>query len=159
LIGPRFVVTDLDVLIVRDVTQMFSRTEDFLISGAGFNRNPYNGSLVMMDAGARRRVFDEFSVSKWRKEKKFRGYVGGEDVWIAIMLGEKEATWTRKDGLICYRDAIAPRYWAEKTSRRRAHALKLGYGTSNGALPNDARFIQMNGPWKPETARELSPWV
>src|SRR5690606_4263583 len=57
-IGPRFISLDLDVVITRDVTPVFNRPEDFLIWGVRGRRTPWNGSMWMMNAGARQHVWD-----------------------------------------------------------------------------------------------------
>ena len=99
--------------------------------------------MVLMDAGCRPQVFDTFDKERWLREKAEKRYGGSDQAWIAICLGENEATWTRDDGLFCYRDDI-----------------DAATGT-HGKLPPGARMIQMNGRFKPERSfvHAKSPWV
>lgn len=130
IIGPRFVCTDLDIVLTDDCIPLFDRPEDFVIirSATTGPRYRYNGSALMMTAGCRRQVWDDFhpvnSPQETLREKMF----GSDQAWISLRLGEGEATWDTEDGVYSYR-------------------IHLFY---NGKLPQNARFVSFHGaddPW------------
>lgn len=164
IIGPRFCWLDLDMVAVDDITPIFSRTEDFIMSGVELRPQPYNGSMLMMNSGCRSRVFDEYDRGQWQANVRGRGkrYGGSDQAWIAVKLGEREATWTREDGVFSYRDDICPRSeWAYESWKARNLVNALKHEPTGGPLPAGARIIQCNGPHgphKPEVQRR-SPWI
>lgn len=58
--GPRFVSLDLDCVLVGDVTPLWDRPDDFVMWGDTNPTTAYNGSMFLMTAGARRKVWDDF---------------------------------------------------------------------------------------------------
>jgi hypothetical protein len=141
------------------VTPIFARTEDFIISGVARRPNPYNGSLLLMDAGCRPQVFDEWNVKRYETEKKRLGYGGCDQSWIAIVLGPDEATWTHEDGVYTYRDYVMPpRSRRPYNPRRMGHHVRPTYG----AMPTGCRIMVMNGPrYDPANPQhyKASPWI
>lgn len=140
LIGPRFVSIDLDCVIVDDITPVLSRKEEFIIWGDQLKTTPYNGSMWMMDAGARSQVWTKFDPVESPKATLKAHLLGSDQAWISHVLGPNEATWTAKDGVMSYRKDI-----------RRAH----------GALPDGARIVFFQGnvdPWSP-VAKRFCPWI
>jgi hypothetical protein len=107
LIGDRFVCIDLDCVIVGNLDELFSREEDFIINKFYGKRSHqfYNGGLFMMNAGARRQVWDEFAkdpagnrdllVSRCKK----RELLGTDQAWISHILGRGEALFMEDDGV------------------------------------------------------------
>jgi hypothetical protein len=138
--GDRFVSVDLDCVIVGDMTPLWNRTEDFIIwSGETDRRVWCNGSMWMMTAGARRRVWDTFNPKRSPYEAKRAGFFGSDQGWIAHCLGRKEATWTIKDGVYSFR----------------VH-LKAG----KVPLPDDARVVFFHGKYDPwHSMPQRLPWV
>lgn len=140
VIGPRFVSVDLDVVICGDISHLWRREEDFIIWGSQIRNTPYNGSMWMMDAGAREQVYTEFHPDKSPVLAKKAGMMGTDQAWISYCLGKDEATWTRDDGVYAYRSDLKRR----------------GY-----LLPSDACMVFFQGlvdPWS-EEARHRAPWV
>ncbi len=140
IIGSRFVVLDLDVVILRDLTPLFSGPEDFKIWGDTAINTPYNGSLWMLKAGSRRRVWDTFDPILSPRHSKQLGYIGSDQGWIGACLGPHEAKWGVRDGVYSYRNHI------QRTGTR--------------GLPHNARIVIFHGavdPWSPE-AQSLD-WV
>lgn len=161
IIGPRFAWIDLDCVLVDDVTAIFDRSEDFVISGVELPPQPYNGSLVMMDAGARREVYDDFDPVRLAAARRRLNYGGSDQAWIAIRLGPDEATWTEADGIYTYRDYIdpAPRM-PTRPLRRAMEGPRTGGGLPDRAGP--ARMIVFNGAkYDPglDRCQRLSPWI
>lgn len=139
--GPRIVSIDLDVVIVRDITPLFDRPEDFVIWGESDfpGRQHYCGSLWMLRTGTRPRVWTEFNPQTAPKLARKAGARGSDQAWLSYILGNKEATWSRKDGVYSYRKWIAHR---------------------NNELPADARIAIFHGkhdPWSPRI--QGIPWV
>jgi aryl carrier-like protein len=140
LIGLRFAWIDLDVVIVGDVTEFFNRPEPFVICATPRPPLFYNGSIVMMDAGARSQIYEDYTPGRYEREGRKYGTVSDEG-WIGARLGPGEATWDKTHGLYYYRNHIEP---------------------AGGALPGDARIVLMNAknydPSFPHLQRK-SPWI
>jgi hypothetical protein len=139
LFGERFVWIDLDTVIVGDLVPIFDRPEDFVIWGETDPRSFYNGSMVLMTAGSRRRVYDEFDPKTSPRRAKQAGKFGSDQGWVSYCLGKGEATWGRQDGVYSYRVHIAPQ---------------------GDRLPEDARVVMFHGkhdPWSWYGQR--IPWV
>lgn len=137
--GPRFVCVDLDTVIVGDVAPLWDRPEDFVIWGETDPRSWYNGSMFLLSAGSRRRVYEAFDPNRSPAKAKAAGRFGSDQGWISYVLGPGEASWTRADGVYSYRVHLKP---------------------NPSRLPPGARMVMFHGhvdPWSPE-ARAL-PWV
>lgn len=138
VLGPRFVALDLDCVITADVTPLWDRAEDFVIWGDTTPGTPYNGSMFLMTAGARAKVWTDFDPVRSPQLTSAIGYYGSDQAWISHCLGPNERRWTRADGVYSYRNDV-----------RRANEL-----------PRNARFVSFHGqidPWSAE-ARCL-PWI
>jgi hypothetical protein len=140
LIGPRFVSVDLDCVITGDLRPIWNRPEDFVIWGDVLKGTPYNGSMWMMDAGARSKVFHDFDPLTSPKKTTDARLLGSDQAWISYVLGPSEKTWTAKDGVYAFRTHV------------RNHQYKL---------PPDARIVFFQGnidPWSAQ-AHALAPWI
>lgn len=139
-LGERFVCLDLDCVITADMSDLWNRPEDFVCWGDTNKQNPYNGSMWMLRAGARRRVWEEFDPRETPIRTKRAGFFGSDQAWLALALGPNEARWTAKDGVYSYRNEI------ERSQSRK--------------LPADARAVFFHGrtdPW--DSAAQRLPWV
>jgi hypothetical protein len=123
IFGKRFVSMDLDCVITGPLDPLFDRPEDFIMYRGTTPERPYNGSMMMMTAGARSQVYTEFTPEG--AAEAGRKYVGSDQAWISHVLGWGEAVWTLDDGV----------YW--QTHKRRQE------GTA------DARIIFFPGKMKP----------
>ncbi len=96
----RFASMDLDCVIGGNIDRIFGRGDDFVICGPSSvgPRYLYNGSLLLMDAGARPSVYNEFTPEA--AEIASRQFVGSDQAWIAHTLGRGEATFTADDGVV-----------------------------------------------------------
>ena len=139
--GKRFVSLDLDTVICDDMRPVWNRPEDFVIWG---DTNPqpgshYNGGMVLMTAGARKGVWEQFD-PKTSPKKAFQARCWGSDQgWISYYLGPGETKWSKLDGVYSYRNDLK---------------------TTGGRLPSDARIVLFHGavdPWSP-CAQRLD-WV
>jgi hypothetical protein len=141
VIGPRFVSMDLDVVILDDITPLLDVPDDFVIWGSVLRNTPYNGSMWMMNAGARKEVWEDFdpkiSPALTRKE----GFHGSDQAWMSYRLGPHEKRWTPKgDGVYAFRSDL----------KRKRYAL-----------PVDAKIVFFQGandPWD-EFSLRVAPWI
>lgn len=140
LIGGRMLLLDLDVVIVNDLTPIIDIPDDFKIWGDTAKNTPYNGSMVLMTAGARAQVLDTFDPVESPKKGRALGYIGSDQAWIGACLGTGEKKWGPRDGVYSYRNEIAPR---------------------GGVLPPNARIVIFHGhvdPWQ-STTQTRHRWV
>lgn len=138
-LGERFVVLDLDAVITGDLGPLWDRPEDFLIWKSTTSGNPYNGSMWMLNAGARPTVWRDFDPASSPAQTKAAGFYGSDQAWIAHRLGAGEATWGPADGVLSFRNDL---------------------GSGRAPLPKEARVVFFHGkfdPWDHE-AQKL-PWV
>ena len=127
VIGERFVSIDLDVVITDDVTPVWDRPEDFMIWGETLRRTPYNGSMQLMTAGARKQVYDEFDPDNSPRDARRAGFDGSDQAWISYTLSAHEPHYGKDAGIYSIRDM-----------KGREHHL-----------PPVACLVQFNGPVKP----------
>lgn len=129
LLGKRFVSIDLDTVITGDLTPIWQRPEDFVIWGETDKRSWYNGSMMLLTAGARPQVWQKFNPRISPRLAQRAGRFGSDQGWISHILGKGEAKWGRQDGVYSYRVHLAPK---------------------GGGLPEDARVVFWHGkidPW------------
>ncbi|MEH2508687.1 hypothetical protein V1291_000041 [Nitrobacteraceae bacterium AZCC 1564] len=102
IFGRRFVSMDMDCVIAGNIDDLFSRGEDLVLykspSGDIPNPRPYNGSMLMMTAGARPEVYERFTPEG--AVAAGQQYVGSDQAWISHALGAGEATWSEEDGVV-----------------------------------------------------------
>lgn len=100
IFGERFVSMDLDVVIGGNIDAILDRPEDFVICAPSQTgaRWFYNGSMVMMTAGARPCVYETFTPEK--AEEASRRFVGSDQAWIAYALGQGEALFRPEHGVV-----------------------------------------------------------
>jgi hypothetical protein len=137
--GERFVSVDLDCVIVGDLTPVWHRPEDFVIWGNTNPRTLYNGSMMLMTAGARRQVWDRFDPATSPQQAKAAGQHGSDQGWISYCLGPHESTWTQADGVYSYRNDLKK---------------------ASAALPPNARIVLWHGAVDPWSHRgQQHDWV
>jgi hypothetical protein len=129
-LGDRLFSIDLDTVIMRNITHIVDRKEDFVIWKDPSTRTHYNGGLWLMTSGTRKQVWDSFTPDAPEITK---GMVGSDQAFISHVLGPSEATWDTQDGVYSYR----------------AHLR-------NGALPppKNACIISMHGAKDPWTVND-----
>lgn len=148
LIGERIVSLDLDVVITGDLTSLFDHDHDFAIwggqtvnpDGRGPIYNWFNGSLMMLRAGARTKVWTDFDPATSPTKAHRAGCRGSDQGWISYCLGKSEKTWGLADGVFSYRNHILPK---------------------GGKLPAGARIVVFHGqydPWAP-SVQQRTPWI
>jgi hypothetical protein len=140
IFGRRFVSIDLDCVIVGDLTPLWHRAEDFVIWGDTNPSTFYNGSMVLMTAGARRQVWEAFDPLASPAAARAAGHFGSDQGWISHCLGPQEAKWTRADGVYSFRNDLQGKVFT---------------------LPDDARVVMFHGrfdPWRDDVQARY-PWV
>lgn len=155
VIGERFVSIDLDAVIVRDITPVLDRNEDFVIWGDVARNTPYNGSMWMMNAGARKQVWEDFDPETSPGLGKKRGYIGSDQAWMAVCLGAGESKWGQRDGVYSFRRHILPR-------RRNLPLGLLRRRCPKGVnLPEPARIVFFHGHFDPSqpAIQGICPWI
>jgi len=133
--GPRFVSMDIDCVVVRDLAPLWDRADDFVIWGDTNRHTFYNGSMMLLRAGTRTAVWNNFDPRRSPELARRSGQFGSDQAWISFCLGRGQKMWSRLDGVYSYRNEIM----------RRANIL-----------PPDARIVMFHGlidPWSPEAQR------
>lgn len=139
IVGPRFVSMDLDCVITGNIDHLFDRPDDFMIWGETHDINPYNGSMWMMNAGARAHVWDDFDPAKSPEIAMQKRFFGSDQAWMCYALGPDEKRWSTSDGVYSYRCHIRP----------------LG-----GSLPGNAKIVFFHGQYNPWDAdMQKIEWV
>lgn len=137
VLGERFIWLDLDTVVVGGLDPLFNRREDFVAWRDVNPPTPYCGSMVMMDAGARRRVWDDFDAARSPLKIKKSPYIGTDQAWIGMSLGPDEAVWTEDDGVLSF-----------------ARQAQDG-------LPTNARVVFFHGKHDPslKPLQDAHPWI
>lgn len=101
--GPRFVMLDLDTVIVGDLGPLVTRPEAFVAWADPMNRGQYNPSVLLLTAGARPQVWTAFNPALSPAWARKAGFLGSDQAWISAALGRQEATFTIQDGVWSFR--------------------------------------------------------
>jgi hypothetical protein len=139
LLGERFLAIDLDCIITGDLTPIVDRADDFVMYGDTNPKTHYNGSLILMTAGARAKVWETFDPKASPRKAYQSGCFGSDQGWISYCLGGGEHKFTKAEGVYSYRNDI-------KQMDR---------------LPADARIVVFHGdqkPWTPQVQSQHA-WV
>lgn len=103
LLGDRFALIDLDVVLTNNCDHIFGMKGNFLIHEYCYRDRPnqhYNAALVIMDRGARRQVWDQFDPRKTPDEiAPDETRIGSDQKWISTILGPGEKTIGVKHGV------------------------------------------------------------
>lgn len=100
IFGKRFVSMDMDSIVMGPLDPLFDRPDDFVMFAGTTAHRPYNGSLLMMDAGARPQVYEKMTPEGAIKAGS--RFIGSDQAWISWVLGRGEKTWTHWDGVHAY---------------------------------------------------------
>lgn len=144
LIGERFMWLDLDVVITGDITPLVTDPAKFKIWCVDGERMPCNGSLVLMEAGARADIWKKFNPNDVDPRRGYRqlggGIVGSDQGWIAQNLRASDEFFSQKDGVYSFRCHLLP---------------------DKGRLPPKSKLIFFHGvhhPWD-EKLQKQHPWI
>ena len=179
--GKRFACVDIDIKPIAYLGPVFNRSEEFVgwRSGriGGKRQEQFGGALIMMNAGARRRVWDEFIKDPAGAIEKAHaaGYHGSDQAWISFCLDKDgEAYWTEADGVYYYRKLVPKAHVIAQNRRQLPHTTnrnaalltprhrQLGYDVPNlvPKPPNARLVIFSHGLHETSAAtRIMSPWL
>lgn len=135
VLGRRFVMLDLDVVICGDLRPLWNRPEDVVMWRSPSREWPYNGAMMLANTGARPQAWADFDPHESPRITQARGYRGSDQAWLSHILGPDEAVWTAKDGVIFQNDLWRP----------------------HSRQPRDGRVVFTTGGHPPWKAR--APWV
>jgi hypothetical protein len=137
--GGKVVSTDLDIVILRDVTDFFGHsTNEFMgWRRIGTPKHPpgYNGSIFMFRTGTLDRSFDPV---RSPQQARRVGHFGSDQGWLAYSLSATAPGWGKTDGLYSFSSDISGKPW-----------------------PENARIVSFNGkhkPWHP-LVQAQHPWI
>jgi hypothetical protein len=146
ILGQNLVSVDLDIVLTANVNELMSH-DDFAIwggqtvqAGRGTLYNWFNGSLQIVRAGARSKVWTEFDPITSPTHAHRAGCRGSDQGWIAYCLKNQGRTLNTEDGVYSYRNHILP---------------------AGGRLPRNAKFVAFHGrhdPWHSDVQAK-HPWV
>lgn len=96
--GERFVCMDLDCVIAGPLDPLFETAADFKIFRGTARTRAYNGSMMLLTAGARPQVYE--TLTRSAAIEAGRKFVGSDQAWITYCLGPNEQTWGPEDGVV-----------------------------------------------------------
>lgn len=97
IFGERFVCMDLDCVIGGPLDPLFAGDHEFRMFKGTAPGRFYNGSMMMLRAGARPQVYERFTPEG--AAEAGRRFVGSDQAWISHVLGPNEAVWDERDGV------------------------------------------------------------
>jgi len=106
LIGDRILSIDLDCVILKDITHLVDRDDDFVCWGDTAKGTHYNGGLWLLRAGTRTQVWDTFDPIKSPITTKQRKIIGTDQAWISYVLDGQDPKWGVEHGIYSYRNHI-----------------------------------------------------
>jgi hypothetical protein len=152
IFGDRIVSLDLDTVIVADMAPIWDRPEPILLwRDPLFHNVRYNGSMIILDAGAAPQVWERFDPASSIGEAKAAGLFGSDQAIISHILGPDVPTVGREEGVYSFRlmddPKLRPRAYTDLPTKH--------------DLPGNARIIFFHGGAKPwdENVRSAYPWV
>lgn len=95
IFGDRFVCMDLDCVIGDNLDPLFDRPDDLVLFKGTVENRPYNGSMMLIQAGCRPQVFESFDQAGAQEASQL--FVGSDQSWLAHCLGPDEKTWDEQD--------------------------------------------------------------
>lgn len=107
IFGERFVSMDLDVVIGGPLDPLFDRDEDLTLFKGTLRGRPYNGSMMMMTAGCRPAVYEDFNQEAALESGRL--FCGSDQAWLMHKLGPGEKVWDDRDGVYWFGGAYRTR--------------------------------------------------
>lgn len=104
--GRRLLLLDLDIVITGNLDDIVSRAEEIVFWDDPHQLTPYNSSVVLMNIGSRKQVWDRFDPKHSPKVCETSTVIGHDQNWAAQVLGPDEATWTKRHGIYSMRNDV-----------------------------------------------------
>ncbi len=148
LIGPRFVVMDLDTVICGQLDPLFDNDAPFKAWADPNRPSQYCTALFMMDAGAFPHVYYGFNAKLAMELRTSGQFLGYDQAWVSYVLSG-QPKWTAADGVESFRVDILKGADIENAPE----SAKL--------LSPTAVMVNFHGRYNPrdEAVRERFPWV
>lgn len=102
MFGPRFIWMDLDMVILGNIDHILSAPYDFAMWGDTRYNGQFNGSLCLMNAGARPQVWEDFKGMQSHKEALASGFFGSDQGWISYKTSMNGHKFGVKDGVYSF---------------------------------------------------------
>lgn len=149
LLGDRIAWCDLDCVVTGNLDSVLSRPNDEIVLWApGTTRCPFNGSIVLMTAGARAQVWETFpGIEQARKIVQAACLPGSDQAWIAHVLGPYQPIWTQQHGVMPY--------WRDCAGHLPKHARIVFFP---GSLKANGSYVREHSPWVQETLNAALSW-
>lgn len=112
--GERFVCMDMDCVVSGPLDPLFETDAEFKIFRGTAPGRFYNGSMMMLTAGARPQVYERFNATE--AAEAGRKFIGSDQAWISHVLGPNEQTWGPEDGV---------RWWNRQRSEQMPQGIRL----------------------------------
>lgn len=107
IFGERFVSMDLDVVIGGPLDPLFDRPDDLVLFKGTLRGRPYNGSMLLMTAGCRPAVYEDFNQEAALESGRL--FCGSDQAWLMHKLGPNEKVWDDRDGVYWFGGAYRTR--------------------------------------------------
>lgn len=134
--GKRLLLMDIDVVILGNIDGILDRDEPFVAwETARKTAERFNTSLVLLDAGYHRQVWDKFSTRQIAVHTDL-GYHGKDQGWASFVLKNEGPSWPRRGAGI--------ETWGE---------------IKDIGPPENCRLVFFNGLSSPGMAKCKVPWV
>lgn len=148
LIGPRFVVSDLDTVFCGPLDPLFNHDAPFKAWRDPYRPQQYCTALFQMDAGSFPHVFSDFDPAKAMALRQCGRYGGYDQAWISFVLSG-QPVWTEADGVLSFKRHIL-----------NADTLEAASPAAKRPPPH-ARVINFHGKFNPrdEAVQAALPWV
>jgi hypothetical protein len=144
--GDPVISLDLDMAVTGDLRPVWN---PHLKSGAPFvgwmRKGPYhervwNGSMWLLRLGSLPEVWEEFEPVRSPRAALLAGFMGSDQAWMRLRLGEDRPAWTNADGVYHFGMEVHPQRM----------------------LPANAKLVMFCGlkrkPWYPEVQAQ-HPWI
>jgi hypothetical protein len=157
-LGDRLLQLDLDVVLTDDITPLIDRPEPFVIwkgdSTIRTNRPhgwAYNATVMLLNAGARKDVWDRFNadrkgVTKAADADGWDSATNSDQAIATFLLKDNPpAVWTQADGIYAYRGISGPDGMKDSGLPKGCRIVSF-HGRSGARHPGD-RILQERSPW------------
>jgi hypothetical protein len=146
VIGDRMAWIDLDTCVTGDLTPLFDRQDDAVFWAPKTTASFFNGSMVLMTAGARAEVWTRFDPDNSPRVAHQAGMKGSDQAWWSYVLGRSEACWTQRDGVMSY---------FKDCRNGRPDGTRIVFFP--GRLKANADMVRMLSPWVGDTLNGYLP--
>lgn len=102
IFGERFIWMDLDMIVLGNIDNIIGAPDDFAMWGDTRYNGQYNGSLCIMNAGARAHVWRDFQGQTSVQKAHMAGFWGSDQAWISYAAKMDGRKFGMQDGVYSY---------------------------------------------------------